>query len=94
MLLVLRPVLKGRASRPALDDSRPALDAPALTGTILPADQVMPEPLQAQPAPRAPEPLALPPGDPVARLRNMMKERHDESVKILTGWIDNKENAL
>ena len=34
-----------------------------------------------------------PQGGP-ARLRSMMKERHDESVKILTGWIDNKENAL
>lgn len=94
VFLVLRPVLKGRA-RPALDNSPPALDAPALTGTILPATEAVAEPVAAaQPAPRAPEQLALPPGDPVARLRNMMKERHDESVKILTGWIDNKENAL
>ncbi len=92
VFLVLRPVLKARA-RPALDDSRPALDAPVLTGTILPAAEMVAEPT-AQPAPpRAPEQLALPSGDPVARLRNMMKERHDESVKILSGWIDNKENA-
>ncbi|MFC3168165.1 flagellar basal-body MS-ring/collar protein FliF [Paracoccus fontiphilus] len=93
VFLVLRPVLKGRAARPALDDSRPPLDAPALTGTILPAAEVMAEPVAAPLAPRAPEQLALPPGDPVARLRNMMKKRHDESVKILTGWIDNKESA-
>ena len=93
VFLVLRPVLKGRA-RPALDNSRPALDAPALTGTILPTVEVMPEPMVPPAPPRAPEQLALPPADPVARLRSMMKERHDESVKILTGWIDNKENAL
>ncbi|WP_207100020.1 flagellar basal-body MS-ring/collar protein FliF [Paracoccus shandongensis] len=93
VFLVLRPVLKGRAARPMLDASRPALDAPALTGTVLPATEVVPEPLAPSAAPRAPEQLALPPGDPVARLRGMMKERHDESVKILTGWIDNKENA-
>jgi flagellar M-ring protein FliF len=54
----------------------------------------MPEPMVPPAPPRAPEQLALPPADPVARLRSMMKERHDESVKILTGWIDNKENAL
>ena len=37
--------------------------------------------------------LALPPADPVARLKAMMKDRHDESVKILSGWIDNKEKV-
>lgn len=94
VFLVLRPILKGRAPRPALDDSRPPAEAPALTGTVLPAAEVIAEPIAPIVPPRAPEQLALPPGDPVARLRNMMKERHDESVKILTGWIDNKENAL
>ena len=38
-------------------------------------------------------PLSLPPADPVARLRGMMRERHDESVKILSGWIEKQENA-
>ena len=93
VFLVLRPVLKARA-RPALDDSRPPAETPALTGTVLPAAEVIAEPVAPIVPPRASEQLALPPGDPVARLRNMMKERHDESVKILTGWIDNKENAL
>ncbi|WP_280522753.1 flagellar basal-body MS-ring/collar protein FliF [Paracoccus sediminis] len=94
VLLILRPVLKGRAPRPALDDSRPPLDAPALTGTIVSPAEMQAEPVAVQPAaPAAPEHLALPPADPVARLRNMMRERHDESVKILSGWIDNKENA-
>lgn len=39
------------------------------------------------------EPLALPSADPVDRLRNMMREKHDESVKILSGWIENREKA-
>jgi flagellar M-ring protein FliF len=39
------------------------------------------------------DPLALPSADPVSRLRSMMRERHEESVKILSGWIANKENA-
>lgn len=100
VLLVLRPVLKGRAPRPRLDDSRatavaPSPSGPALTGTIVAPAEALPEPGAApSAASRAPEQLALPPADPVARLRNMMKERHDESVKILSGWIDNKENAL
>ncbi|TBN42697.1 flagellar M-ring protein FliF [Paracoccus subflavus] len=92
-MLVLRPVLRSRSARSALDDSLPAPGAPALTGTIVSETEVMAEPVVAPEAPRLPEHLALPSGDPVARLRNMMRERHDESVKILTGWIDNKENA-
>lgn len=39
------------------------------------------------------EPLALPSADPVDRLRSMMREKHDESVKILSGWIENREKA-
>ncbi|MDO5704162.1 MAG: hypothetical protein Q4G49_03695, partial [Paracoccus sp. (in: a-proteobacteria)] len=37
--------------------------------------------------------LSLPPADPVARLRGMMKDRQDESMKILSNWIDKKEGA-
>ncbi|MFV0302407.1 MAG: flagellar basal-body MS-ring/collar protein FliF [Paracoccus sp. (in: a-proteobacteria)] len=37
--------------------------------------------------------LSLPPADPVARLRGMMKDRQQESLKILSGWIDEKEKA-
>lgn len=37
--------------------------------------------------------LALPSGDPVDRLRELMRERQQESAKILTDWIANKENA-
>lgn len=37
--------------------------------------------------------LSLPPADPVARLRGMMRDRQNESLKILAGWIDEKEKA-
>ena len=98
ILLLLRPIMRNRAAPvPMLDDSLPPpVPAPALTGTI---DD---EPVVTQTAPPAltderPEPaaapLSLPPADPVARLKSMMKERHDESAKILSGWIDNKETA-
>lgn len=96
--LVLRPMLRGRSPKPLLDDSRPlaetpALAGPVLTGTVLSDAEAQPAEAPTPGSTRSPGPLALPPGDPVARLRNMMRERHDESVKILTGWIENKENA-
>ena len=93
---VLRPVLRGRrqAELPALDDSRPLEVQPALTGTIDDVEaQEVPALPAATPAPPEPEQLSLPPADPVARLKSLMRERHDESVKILSGWIDGKEAA-
>lgn len=94
---VLRPVLRARAGAqdgPAalLDDSKPP--AEAMTGIIETAEDVeATDPRALQAPPERPEQLSLPHGDPVARLRGMMRDRHDESVKILSGWIDNKENA-
>lgn len=65
-----------------------------MTGTIEAEDVVPPADARIiSPEPSKPEQLSLPSADPVARLRNMMRERQDESVKILSGWIDNKENA-
>ena len=54
-------------------------------------DFVTPIPFGADPFEPADEPLALPSADPVARLRSMMREKHDESLKVLSGWIENKE---
>ena len=94
---VLRPVLRNRTplpnAKPMLDDSLPI--SGGLEGLI----ETEGHPLSAEPQliselPARAEPLALPSADPVARLRGMMRERHDESVKILSGWIDNKEKAL
>ena len=31
--------------------------------------------------------------DPVARLRELMRERQQDSLRILSGWIDDKEKA-
>lgn len=96
---VLRPVLRSRATpadsaAPALlDNSGPAQGG--LVGMIEPASvpQIVEPRLIAPETPPRAEQLSLPPADPVARLRGMMKDRHDESLKILSGWIDNKENA-
>ena len=101
ILLLLRPIMRNRtAPLPMLDDSLPPPDAaalaPALTGTIddEPATPRTPTPALTDERPEpASQPLSLPPADPVARLKSMMKERHDESAKILSGWIDNKETA-
>ena len=94
IFVVLRPILKGRSAMPkALLDNSGAGGQP-LTGTIEPTETLDSASARIIPAePMKPEPLALPSADPVARLRNMMRERHDESVKVLSGWIDNKENA-
>lgn len=94
---VLRPVLRGRtAAKPAepalLDDSLPMADA--FTGTIeTEEDAGLGARLVTSELPPRAEQLSLPSADPVARLRGMMRERHEESVKILSGWIDNKEKA-
>ena len=93
IFLLLRPLsrMRNAPSAPALDDSRPLEDA--LTGTIEEDAPEAPQPSLEAPAPRQPEQLSLPSADPVARLRGMMRDRQDESVKILSGWIENKEKA-
>ncbi|ODT61174.1 MAG: flagellar M-ring protein FliF [Paracoccus sp. SCN 68-21] len=97
ILMVLRPMMRNRAAAPAV----PALD------TSLPPMPPMMSGLNGfiddEPSPDSPrivpiefpglEQLSLPPADPVERLKAMMKERHEESVKILSGWIDNKEKV-
>ncbi|MCF3972686.1 flagellar basal-body MS-ring/collar protein FliF [Paracoccus salsus] len=94
---VLRPILRARAGQSAaspalLDDSTPP--APAVTGTIETGDSEAATAARLLAAePQRPEQLSLPHGDPVARLRGMMRDRHEESVKVLSGWIDNKESA-
>ncbi|MDB6178744.1 flagellar basal-body MS-ring/collar protein FliF [Paracoccus sp. Z330] len=94
-VLVLRPIMKNRANTQApalLDDSIPP--TPPVEAEIEPVQENPARESQLLPPGDPPRPqLSLPQGDPVARLRGMMRERHDESVKILSGWIDNKENA-
>lgn len=89
-ILLLRPILRSRQPAPLmLDDSLPPADGQV--ADILPPELAQSDQTIIPPGPT--EPLALPSADPVARLRSMMRERHEESVKILSGWIDNKERA-
>lgn len=92
------------APTPELDNSTPLPDLSDgfPTMAINDFDESMIKPLalgeMAHPEEETPEPmfseqLALPPADPVARLRTMMRERQEESIKILSGWIEDKENA-
>lgn len=53
----------------------------------------LPQPTEESEPMMFPDQLALPPADPVARLRTMMRDRQEESIKILAGWIENKESA-
>jgi flagellar M-ring protein FliF len=34
------------------------------------------------------------PNDPVARLKQMIEERQDETVEVLRGWMEDKEEVL
>lgn len=89
-LLLLRPALQGRLLS-ALDRSSP----PAL-----PSDPAIGNLALQEPATIAAEPeidfVPIPnsPPDPVARLRDLMKERQEESLKVLSGWIEKREDAL
>lgn len=90
VLFLLRPILKARAA----DQDRVVLDStsPLDTGSMVQAP--MP-PL----SPAVPEidfsPNALGDrSDPVARLKELMKSRKDESLQILSGWIEKREDPV
>ncbi|MFD1883724.1 flagellar basal-body MS-ring/collar protein FliF [Paracoccus pacificus] len=102
--LVLRPMLRARPAgkTPQLDDSRPLPTLPA-PGDAPMTDiaMVQPEAYQSLPAPSARPAsfdfslptITAPSDDPVARLKEMMKARQDESLRILSGWIADKGGA-
>jgi len=90
LMLTLR-ALRNRASE-ALDASQPLaqlsdmLDTPPMvTPPMLPMAEVD---LDFTPATA----MALP-DDPVARLKQLMKERQDETVRLLNGWIGSDERT-
>lgn len=89
-LFVLRPILLSRPSpRPPLIAPPPA-PAPALTGTIEddgPRPATLPT-LAAQRGPDAGPSGTDKPADPVARLRQLISDREDETVEILRGWME------
>lgn len=84
---LLRPVMKARAgdaSRAQLDDSAPLLSQAAIA-PMPPLSSAVPE-IDYNPADHL--------EDPVARLKELMKSRKDESLKVLSGWIEKREDAL
>lgn len=95
-MVVMRPVLRSRAAQAQLDTSG------AASGEVLPR-ALAPATLEAEATTGLPglpaassdldlmTPAAL--ADPVARLRELMRERREESVRILSGWIAQKEEA-
>lgn len=91
VMMILRPLLRGRGQA-TLADMAALRAAMPVASSDSDASILPPEP-QQRPEPVRPEQLSLPPADPVARLRGMMRERHEESVKVLSGWIDDKEKA-
>lgn len=95
---LLRPLLRGRpAGHPALA----ALDQSGATGVkAIEAGKPVAEtagPVMAV-AEIVPEidftPVSGGSGDPVGRLKELMKSRKDESLQILSGWIEKREDAL
>ena len=102
--IVLRPVLRARnapaqaQAQALLDDSgaAPALPGPAPFAPAQPAGGVTDLPGLPALSIAGPDYDFTPPAqpaDPVARLRELMRERQQDSLRILSGWIDDKEKA-
>ena len=97
-MFLLRPILK---SRPAQEQFLPMLDtsaAPAL-GTAQAAksgsDTLPMTPVVSAAIPEIDfSPAAGASADPVDRLKELMKARKDESLKVLSGWIEKREDAV
>ncbi len=98
-MFLLRPILK---SRPAQDQFSAALDtsAPLLAPRASEMSKTAPEtlPMMAAVPAAVPEidfsPAAGASADPVDRLKELMKARKDESLKVLSGWIEKREDAI
>ncbi len=91
VFFLLRPVLKARsgdgaraildhstAGTAAASDAQPVLTMPPLSAAVPEIDF---SPVDAS-------------EDPVARLKELMKSRKDESLKVLSGWIEKREDAV
>ncbi|MBD9526605.1 flagellar basal-body MS-ring/collar protein FliF [Paracoccus sp. PAR01] len=89
---VLRPIRRNRQNEALLDMSRPT-EIPALTAREITADPEMPPASAAIPEIDF-DPAAIGNGDPVQRLKELMKSRKEESVKLLSGWIEAREDRI
>ena len=88
-LFVVRPLLRAKAAEPAYAPALP-LSGPAREGELIEAEiddlGALSPTLQILPG----EARDLP-DDPVARLRRLIGEREAESVEILRGWLEQRE---
>ena len=100
--VVMRPVLRARAAAalpaPALDSSGPAMPELLTPAALSPREVEPSDGALALPnlALNVPDFEFTPAGtvaDPVARLRDLMRERQDESLRLLSGWIGAREEA-
>jgi flagellar M-ring protein FliF len=88
-LFVLRPLLLTQ-SKPSLAGQNPAPPATSDDGARsmpLTGEIQTPDDATALPAPTS-EPLPASSGDAVARLRDLIGERHEETVEILRSWLE------
>lgn len=93
-IFILRPILRGRsgptasASAASLDQSAPA--------SILPELAMATEPNLPPFSIAEPEfdfaPMTSMPDDPTARLRELMKARKEDSMQLLSGWIEKRQD--
>lgn len=91
LFFLLRPAMRARGPQVAerlLDQSLPAGVPPDLG-----SPDSMP-PLSAAVPEIDYTPSAGLTNDPVARLRDLMKSRKEESLQVLSGWIEKREDAL
>lgn len=85
--IVLKALTRGQNGGNA---ERAALDRTAAPPGLPPAEE--PATPDAQPEIDF-VPMDAPSPDPVARLKELMRDRQDESMKILSGWIEKREDT-
>jgi flagellar M-ring protein FliF len=107
-LFVIRPVLTGPSKgapelAPPVDaDSAPLSPLPTTGATTMPAvleaedlgeERILAR-FNSDPNQRASTEGSVSASDPVDRLRNMIGERQEETVEILRGWLEDKEEKV
>lgn len=85
-LFVVRPILSPSKTAAALPAPSPEI---AQAGAIADPNAL---PAPANQDPRIIDAEALPDGDPVTRLRQMIEERQDETIQILQSWVEDPED--
>jgi len=93
---LLRPLLR---ARPAGNPALAALDHSAAPGVKAlesgkPAEPPAPVAAVAEVVPEIDFTPLPDSGDPVSRLKELMKSRKDESLQILSGWIEKREDPV